>query len=466
MLVRLLTIMLMACFAVACGQPASQVQTIPTAEHAASPLQGAIAGFLRNSVQPDSSVEFDTYTWRGWSFGEGSSAVARDPQGCPVRTESTVLLVDQPTPWVIPVLGGRASNASNRFPPDEAAWLVVSNPIDVPYHARIRGHFGNDDTAHCPLARHIFTVDQVVATYAAMPPELTETPQPPADYASWPEYHDPALGYRLRYPAGWAAEPAKQPGTVATLAIRSPHHAEFPILVRVYTGETHYDQYDVAHTPLLLQQVGGGPFTSDSLPFAEQVKHQALSGYYRDFGGADRDAQQIGIVVSNYGRSYELFLRYPLGMDAAPDLTAAYTFVVLSFAFDMPPAPTPTPPIRQVLGKGPFLSTDQLLVQLRRNHGAEAKLLDSQLVSEAAARQLHKGCSTFQGHYDGIWLVTLYGMSDGMWGTLRGVYDATTGNELCGEFAADPSRPTATPFVPTSTPRSDPSPYPAPYPMP
>jgi hypothetical protein len=106
-----------------------------------------------------------------------------------------------------------------------------------------------------------------------------------------------------------------------------------------------------------------------------------------------------------------------------------------SFEFDAPPGPTPTPPVKQALGQGPFLSREEAFAAAQKGpgDGSELKLLDARLVSEAELRKLGSTCATFPGHPDGVWLLRVEGI---FYEKQRIVFlglDATTGKRLCGE---------------------------------
>jgi hypothetical protein len=449
----------------ACGRPEAINGSSSTQPPATPPTTRAdIAQLLQKPPAPGTSVEIDAYVWRGWDGGEGSSWVDHDAQGCPILNSATILLTDKPTPWMLPVVSMRFSNSSPDYPPDSAPWLVISgnDPMPFPYHARLRGHLGDPSVATCSFAKHIFTVERVVTTYAQDNPDLGDM-NVPDTFPNWIRYHDPDLGYSFLYPPDWKVEVVPGSGLVAELAVRNPQNPAYPILLRIRNGETYYDQYDTAHTPPLLQAgEGTGVFFQDMIPINGQVNRQHLVGYNIRYTPPDRHSQQTGVLFNSAGRSYELLLRYPIGLDASRDLTITYTFVVLSFQFDVPPGPTPTPPIKQALGTGPFLNNDQVLALARKHYGAEAVLLDSQLVSEAAARKNTDICSNFEGHPDGVWLFKIHGVVEDTPAIVQLFFDATTGSELCGEVTFDPDAPTPTPLTPVYPSPPAASPYPAP----
>jgi hypothetical protein len=110
--------------------------------------------------------------------------------------------------------------------------------------------------------------------------------------------------------------------------------------------------------------------------------------------------------------------------------------MVEGFRLSSAPGPTPTPPIKDTLGPGPFLSEAEALARVRQRDGQDVELWDAALLSEASARQQAAVCSSFFGHPDGVWLLTVRGTYEGMTRTLDLFLDAATGEQLCGEEIA------------------------------
>ena len=151
--------------------------------------------------------------------------------------------------------------------------------------------------------------------------------------------------------------------------------------------------------------------------------------------GAPKDPAEraVAVLFSGSGRTYELALRYPLGFDAPQSLLTTYSIIVEDFRLDVRPSPSPTPPVKQVLGVGPFLSQAEALTHIHDNKGREVTLLEAKLVPEAEARQSADACNTFEGHPDGVWAFTVQGVFENQTRTLQMYLDATTGEQLCGE---------------------------------
>ncbi len=55
------------------------------------------------------------------------------------------------------------------------------------------------------------------------------------------------------------------------------------------------------------------------------------------------------------------------------------------------------------------------------------------LLPEAEARRRAHACSTFIGHPDGVWLLTVRGAYEGVTRTLNLFLDGTSGEQLCGK---------------------------------
>ena len=202
------------------------------------------------------------------------------------------------------------------------------------------------------------------------------------------------------------------------------------------------------------------------------IDSQHLDGYQVSHD-EDPTERSVSVLFSGGGHTYELTLRYPLGFDAPQPLLTAYSIIVERFQLDVRPDPSPTPPVKQVLGADPFLSQDEALAHVRDSEGREVVLREAKLVSEVEARQAADACNTFESHPDGVWLLTVRGVFEDQTRTIRMYLDATTGEQVCGEeiilnatpWPTLPPHATATSLPPSST--SIPlSPTPAPLPLP
>ncbi len=417
-----------------------------------------VAGLLRDPPPPDKSVEVDAYFNGAWGFPlSGGPPPPPDKVVCPLRWFPT--LTDKPLRSFLSILSSTVGNG----PPENSPFLIAANEEgkrpgvwtfpQLPYHARFQGHLGDSAFAHCESADRIFLVERVLTVYEDKPPEPFYYRQKlPDDYATWPRYHDAALGFSLPYPPDWRVEQLDD----VTWNLRAPQWPNYPVFVRIHAGETHYDQYDSASMPPLMQgNAGYGVFEQDYV--FDTADRQHLAGYQVD-REASPDERSTSVLFNGSGRTYELTLTYPLGFDAPQPLLTAYSAIVVGFRLDVPPGVTPTPPIKQSLGNGPFLTKEEVLAHVRERNGRETELLDAKLASEAEARQLAEACDTFMGHPDGVWVLIVRGVFEEMTRTMRLFLDAMSGEQLCGEeinpnvtpWPTMPPGMTATP-VPTAT---------------
>jgi hypothetical protein len=440
--------------------PARLEGDLPTPS--AVPHNPGVADLLRNPPAPGETVEVDAYfSGAGALVFPGGPPPPSDQVFCPTFFSWSSALTGRPFTAALLLLNGVQSNTLL----DDAPWLVATTPEatrpgvrvvpQLPYHARLRGHLGDPAFAHCPHADRIFVVEDVVTVYAEQPPDPSAYQMElPDDYADWPRYHDAELGYSLPYPHDWQVERPSEPGVVSAIALRALQWPGYPVVVRVHAGETRYDQYDPVSAPPLLHGEGFGVFEQGWTFGEEGMESQHLAGYRVD-READAGERAVSVLFSAHGRTYELALRYPLGFDAPQPLLMAYSAIVEGFRLDVIPGSSPTPPVKQTLGAGPFLSQDEALACVREREEQEIELLDAQLVSEAEARRRADACGTFFGHPEGVWVLTVHGTFEGAIRTMLLFLDATDGEQLCGEEI----NPEATPY-PTLPPGTTATPVP------
>ena len=392
----------------------------------------SVADLMAHPPAAGQSVEIDAYF-----SGVAAPALPGGPPppegqiACPNAWEAA--LTDRPFTPMLALLNGVCSN---ELPAGEPWLIAVTEEMlkpgvrarpDLPYHARLRGYLGDPRTADCQWAERIFVVQQVIAVYPEKPPQ---PPALPAGRAAWPRRAIPAWGCSLPVPRGWRAEQLDD----VTFALTAPEWPRYPVVLRVHPGETHYDQYDPAQASPLLQGEGWGVYEQGwASPAGEAGDVQGLAGYRVDRrpGTGERD---VSVLFSAHGRTYELFLRYPTGYEAPQPLLSAYSAIVEGFRLDRPPEPSPTPPVHQALGAGPFITVEKALQGVQEAQEKESlQILSARLVSEAEAREVAGPCATFTGHPEGVWVLAVRGVFEGQLRTMRFFVDAATGSRLCGE---------------------------------
>ncbi len=439
---------------------APSATTLPTLlEPTTTPVDKQdVADLLRNPPPSGESIEIDAY-FSGATVvpHPGGFPPPPDQIACPSFYEAA--LTDRPFPADLTVLNSIGGNIL----PDNAPWLIAVTPDmlkpgvwqlpQLPYHARLRGHLGESVFAHCEHADRIFVVDHVIQVYEEKPAESSTYPsKPPDNYATWTHYHDASTGFSFSYPPDWQIDRLDD----VTWNLRAPQWPDLPIVVRVHAGETHLDQYDSTATPPLLQGITSFSVYEQGGGFSRITDSQHLDGYQISHD-ENLTERSVAVLFSGSGHTYELALRYPLGFGAPQPLLTAYSVIVEGFRLDVRPGPSPTPPIKQVLGAGPFLRQDEALARVHDSQGREVALLEAKLVSEAEARQSADACNTFESHPAGVWMLTVRGVFENQPRTIRMYLDATSGEQLCGEEISL----NATPW-PTLPPHTTATPVPSP----
>ncbi len=409
----------------------------------------SIADLLAHPPAAGQTVEVDAYFSGAGNAPAGGSASSPSGQA-PAAMDWGAILSDRPFAAQLSLLGGVMANAL----PDDAAWFLVATPTaatagalaprQLPYYARFRGHLGGTSAAaQGPAVARVFTVEQVVHTYAARPPEARAA----VDYGGWPRYHNAEAGYSVPYPPGWRAERVDG----ATLELRASQWPNSPVSLRVHSGETHPDPYDPASAPPLLSgqtwstfQQGSGLSREGPAQNKAGPSSQRLAGYRTERDGQPGE-RTVAVLFSGSGKTYEMSLRCPLGFAASQPLLNAYAAIVAGFRLDVPPAPSPTPPVQQVLGPGPFVSEEEALTAACDQFAGEIEPLGVQLVSEAEARRLAGSCAAFGGHTGGVWVLSLRTPRAARTHTMRLFLDAATGRPLCSEEIEASAAPTLQP---------------------
>ena len=380
-----------------------------------------VARLLANPPAPGKTVDLDAYLS---PVGQALCGAA-----------SNVILADEPFAAQLAVLG---SIRANVLP--EGGWLVAAVPPNpLPYRARLRGRLR---ASGCNGAR-VFAVERVVRVYLAGAPAALS-----AGWPAWPRYENAQQGYSVPVPPGWRAEA----GQGEALTLRAKQYPAVSMTIRTYPGETHHDPYEPTPGPPLLQ---GRPWSLFAQALASSPGGAATQGLagYRVEHAEEQGRYMTSVLFSAHGRTYELSLHYGLGFGALQPALDAMAGVVAGFALAVPPEPSPTPPVRQALGPGPFLTEeDALAAGCGCLNGEIDAVLAQQLMSELQARQIGNSCAGFGGHTDGVWTLTVKTALAVRTGALRLFLDAATGRELCREEVDPRALPTPTSQTPASFP--------------
>ncbi len=413
---------------------------LPTATATLSLPGPTVADLLKAPPAAGQRVEVDAYFSGATAPPMPGPPPAPDQVNCP--TTWSAALTDRPFLATLAILNGLRSNTL----PDDAPWLIAVSPeamqpgrseqAQLPYLARLRGYLGEPAFHHCDHADRFFVVEQVVTVYQPQPPEPPlDQQKAPADLADWPRYHNADFGYSLPLAADCKVEPQAASGDVLSdVALSGAKWQAFPLNIRVHAGPLNYDPYNPAQLPPLLQGNGFGVFEQAFVYADAGQQSGGLAGYE-----VDRAPGESAVLFSDSQRTYELVFRYPTGFEADQTLLTTLTAMIYGFRLDQSPGPTSTPPVKQTLGAGPFLTEAEALAKVRTQNDATPELIEGQLVTEAAARDLNGPCSSFAGHPDGVWLLTVRGEFEGQTRTMRVYLNATTGDQLCGEEVTAPT---------------------------
>jgi hypothetical protein len=381
-----------------------------------------VAGLLAKAPAAGRSVDVDAYL---------------SPAGQPLcGTAAQVVLADEPFAAELSLLGTRLPNAL-----PQGGWLAAAGaPSPLPYRARLRGHLEAAGASGC-AGTPVFTIERVVRVYAASAPAAASSAWP-----TWPRHEEAGEGYSVPLPPGWHVEGGRgQP-----LTLRAKQGPSASISIATYPGETHHDPYEPEPGPALLQGRRWSLFEQATALGPGSPATQGLAGY-RIERAEEGGGRTTSVLFSAHGRTYELSLHYGLGLGLWQPALDAFSGVVAGFGLAAPPEPSPTPPVRQALGAGPFLRQEQALAAgcgcLNQEIDA---VLEQRLVSEAQARQLGGPCAGFRGHTDGVWALAVKTPLAKRTGALRLFLDAATGRELCREEIDARALPTPAPEMPSS----------------
>jgi hypothetical protein len=454
-----------------------------------APIQQAgshmIADLLSTPSAPGQSVEIDAYHWVGWM--RGNVGYALDAQGCPALFDVTYL-TDRPVPEAIDFPFFSRTNLSPSYPAKEDVWLIpmpsvitpvpatpvpdvatgaitpttlpphVVGSLNIPYRARLRGHLGDPAFAKCAHSDRIFVVEGITTAYEDVP--QNSPIDEPEGYRSWPQYHDSAFGYSFAYAPNWRVKALKEADTRSAVMVHTTAASDFPISIRIHSGETQIDRTDVSSLPPLYRRRSSddvfGNFNQGGIFVGGKSNGQNLAGLWVDRPDGS-NTRTMTVLISAHGYTYEIVMVYPIGLRANRSLLDAYALVLDRFLLDIPQEPSPTPAFKQVVGPGPFLTQDQITAAAHKKYAEEFEVVEARLVPEVELRKLVDECGTFRGHPDGVWLLRISGTYEGQDMVALMGFDATNGEQLCGtitKIGSPPPIETVGPAYPQPTPAS------------
>ncbi len=308
-----------------------------------------IADLLSNPPAAGERVEIDAYFSGANPFimPGGSFGIYEDRVICPYYLNT--LLTDES---FLPGLTVLHQGMSNMLAA-ESAWFLVATwetaqpgvypNVDLPYHARLRGHLGDVAFASCENRDRIFLVEEIVAVYAENvpnPPRHVWEIQP--DYiAGWPRYEDESLGYSFLYPPDWQIETVDDPTLASSLLVRYPERPDFPVMIRVHPQEPVLDNLDWVLEPPLLAGMPVMYFAQGDGAGMNLPDNQHLIGYIGETEPKP-DSRFMTVYFLGNGRTYEIALTYPMGFAASQTLLTDYSIMVESLRLDFLPDPTAT----------------------------------------------------------------------------------------------------------------------------
>lgn len=370
------------------------------------------------------SIEISTYINSAPSDAAPPSATQ---SGCPVVLDRLPALTDQPFSRQISVAGVELPNPI----PSQVPALTLVIPyslgiIDVPRHARLRGHLFDPEYAQCDNPARLFVLDSVVQSLGE---PAAATPSAATVAAGWPQWSDAGLGLTLAYPTAWRLTETRNVGAVVDLRLQGPDAGDtirFTVLGSPTIGSTDPDA--VSPEPLqgdrqLAAMMGQAP--------ARLVDLVGTAGK----SGRERS---IRLIMNYQGQTVILATRFTDGIGLNRTLLDTFTAVAASVQFSKPVEASdpldPTLTANTNLGSGPFIGQATAEEEAIAASGLQQGTADeARLVPERDARLAVPGtCRAFEGHVEGVWLVTVTGvMPTGQHAHMLVYLDASTGQRLC-----------------------------------
>ena len=346
------------------------------------------------------------------------------PQGCPVVPDKQDWLSDEPLTTRFEVAGASIPNDALA---ETAPVLRLVVPyqlgfIDIPERARLRGYVLVDQYADCPGAESLFVLEDVVEE---LPAERTDELNDVV--TEWDQITSEHGRIMVEYPADWEIE-ERESGPSSRIRFLGPEPFR-TIRLEVQDGETWWHpEADGGNPPDIL----GGDRRE------EATAGQAYARLVDDRRRSGGDERELRLVFNHDGRTIVLAMMMQDG--AAPDLESAWVFSEMASRLHLEGDVSMSDPMDPMLaasdevGEGPFLSeADARYVAVQDSGMTMAEAVEAELVSEQAARAAVDGaCRNFDGRPDGVWLVTVDGITPGGSEALRLVYlDASSGLRLC-----------------------------------
>lgn len=310
----------------------------PGATATAVPFSNDIAKLLASPPPVGTVVELDAYYLRSWDTRPDPRTLMTGTP-VPMLHCSTVFtaLTDSPMYGTLHDLLGSFSNVPMKSEP----YLVAVTPAftqpqpywgspGLPYHARLRGRFGDPAFADCDEAARMFVVENLVQVYQLELRDSAFAVQLPADVLKWARYEDRAQGFSIAHPLDWTITLVTEPNTVTAVALTSPRYPDFPVTVRVFDNQNALDGFDQAAS--LLGGISSYGQLQQGERFGSRLQTQKLTG--------ERAGRQTETTMTNFAvfkhdsASYVIELTYPLGSSAPQDLISTYLTMVESFRLD------------------------------------------------------------------------------------------------------------------------------------
>lgn len=360
--------------------------------------------------------------------------VGGTPQpGCPVVLDRLPTLTDYPFARSFSVAGVSLPNSV----PQSLSSLRLVIPLDrglieVPLHARLRGHFNDPAYARCSGGSGLFVLDVV------------EQPLPGAEVAAsgttvaTSGWHDDGVGLGLSYPAGWTVSVTRNVGAIVQARFQGTPTGR-TIQLAVIAGQTLATPD--AETDLPESLVG-----ARQLPALLGPAQARLVDAPGD-ATPDGQSREVRLVANYQGNTVVLSVRFEDGLALDHALLDTFTALAASVRFDRSVEASdpldPTLTASATLGKGPFISRGRAETAAVAASGLrQATVADARLVAEREARLTGPGtCREFQGRPQGVWLVTVQGTQPTGQDARMLVYlDASTAERLC-QAPAPPAAP-------------------------